>query len=256
MAYVQIEQNINGVTWIKINREEIRNAVNFEVMKELDELLSIAEGDDSKVVILSGVGKKSFCSGGDLSVFQHIMNEEDARSMLMRMGAILERIAFFPKITIAALNGTAVGGGAELASACDLRIAASHIKVGFVQANLAITTGWGGGTLLLERMAKSEALQMLLSAQMYSAEELLRNGFIQKVITKGSFEDEVMDYAAPYLNKSQMVLQAYKGRFMDGLDQERIHMNMQKEIRECAKLWEAEEHHEAVRTFLQRSKNI
>ncbi|KHF40792.1 enoyl-CoA hydratase/isomerase family protein [Halalkalibacter okhensis] len=256
MANVLLEQNSNGVTWIRINREEIRNAVNFEVMEELNDLLTIAEKDESKVVIISGIGKKAFCSGGDLSAFQHILSEDAARRMLMKMGAVIERIAFFPKITIAALNGTAVGGGAELASACDFRIAAPHIKVGFVQANLAITTGWGGGTLLLERIAKLEALQMLLSAKMYSTEELIRNGFIQHVITKEPFEEGVIDFAGPFLNKTKGVIQAYKGRYIDHLDQGRIHLNMKNEIAECAKLWEEKEHHEAVLAFLKKSKNI
>ncbi|MDT8859135.1 enoyl-CoA hydratase/isomerase family protein [Alkalihalobacillus sp. MEB130] len=254
MANVEMRQCENGVTWIQINREEIRNAVNEQVMKELNKALDMAELDESKVIVLSGAGKRAFCSGGDLTAFQHLMTEEDAKKMFSKMGSILERIAFFPKITVAALNGTAVGGGSELASACDLRIAAPHSKVGFVQANLGITTGWGGATLLFERIPKPEALHMLVTAKMFPVTDLVNNGFIKEIIHKEPFEEGVIDYVTPFLSHSAEVLKAYKLRLIEHMNRSVIHQHISNEISHCAKLWETKEHHEAVRTFLHSSK--
>ncbi len=252
---VKVIQEDNGITWIVLNREEMRNAINHDVIDELEKALLTAEHDDSKLVVLTGEGNRAFCSGGDLSTFQHLQTAKEAKKMLEKMGTILEKIAFFPKITVAALNGIAVGGGSELASACDFRIGTPACKVGFVQATLGITTGWGGSTLLFEKVAVTEALNMLLSARMYTSEELLHNGFLQSVIEDESFKDGVISYVEPFLQHSKEVVLAYKSKLVNRYDKNLIHENIQKEIRECARLWESAEHHEAVQAFLNRPKN-
>ncbi|WP_332690001.1 enoyl-CoA hydratase/isomerase family protein [Halalkalibacter lacteus] len=253
METVQIKNYGNSVTWIQIDREEIRNAVNVQVMEELNHALTLAERDASGIVVISGSGKRAFCSGGDLSMFQYLKSEKQAKEMLLKMGAIFERLAFFPKVTVAALNGTAVGGGSELATACDIRVGAPHVKVGFVQGKLGITTGWGGGTLLFERVTKNIALDMLLSARMYSVDELYKKGYLQKVVLNTSFPEGVIEYLTPYLMQNKGVLQAYKARLLDQLDRTKIHRNIENEIHNCAKLWETDAHHEAVQAFLNRS---
>ncbi|MFC0473065.1 enoyl-CoA hydratase/isomerase family protein [Halalkalibacter kiskunsagensis] len=253
MESVQIKNYGTGVTLIQIDRKEIRNAINEQVMDELNQALTLAERDASCIVVISGSGERAFCSGGDLSVFQYLKTEKQAKEMLLKMGAILERLAFFPKVTVAALNGTAVGGGSELATACDLRIAAPHVKLGFVQGELGITTGWGGSSLLFERVTNQIALDMLLSARMYSTDELYKQGFVHKVIYNASFLEGVIEYLESYFLQNKGVLQAYKARLLDQLDRPNIHRNIQNEIKDCAKLWETDVHHEAVRAFLNRS---
>ncbi|WP_144466457.1 enoyl-CoA hydratase/isomerase family protein, partial [Bacillus sp. FDAARGOS_235] len=98
-----------------------------------------------------------------------------------RMGNLLYRLAVLPKPTVAALNGSAVGGGCELAAACDMRIAKAGTKAGFIQANLAITTGWGGASLLYERMNASLAFKLLTEGRVLSVQELLKYGFINEI---------------------------------------------------------------------------
>ncbi|TWI55790.1 enoyl-CoA hydratase/isomerase family protein [Halalkalibacter nanhaiisediminis] len=252
MKTVLLEQSNDGITWIRLNREERRNAINIEMMEELDAALSAAEEDESRIVVITGVGQKAFCGGGDLSVFHKLKTEAEAKEMLLKMGTILERLFFFPKVTVAALNGTAVGGGCEIASACDLRIAAPHAKIGFVQGAQGITTGWGGGTLLTERLTQLAAMEMLMTARVYHSEEARELGFLQDVIVEDSFQEGVKNWMAPYLKQNKGVLSAYKARLIDRFDRQMIHNRMNNEINECARLWETDDHHEAVQRFLEK----
>ena len=108
--------------------------------------------------------------------------------MLSKMGGILYKIATFKKPTIAILNGSAIGGGCELATAFDFRLARSGVKLGFVQASLGITTGWGGASLLLERIPQQSAMQLLLNGTVYTAVKAKQLGFIDQII-EGNIEE-------------------------------------------------------------------
>ncbi|GAE33842.1 enoyl-CoA hydratase/isomerase family protein [Halalkalibacter akibai] len=252
MKNVLIEQEKNGATWIVINRENKRNAINFEVIEELNIALTKAENDNSGIVIITGAGDRAFCSGGDLECFRDLKTKEEASGMLTQMGNILERLMFFPKITVAALNGTAVGGGCELSMACDFRVAAPHVKMGFVQGKLGITTGWGGGTILLQKIAKVRAMEMLLSANIYSIDTLVEIGVVNKIIND-PFHEGVMGWISSFIDNVE-VQKSYKARLLDNVDRQLISQNMKREIEQCASLWESDAHHEAVERFLKGPK--
>jgi enoyl-CoA hydratase len=241
----------DGIGWITLNHAERYNAINYEMMDLLDNAIDELKHDDNvKVLVITGSGDKAFCSGGDLSAFHQLHTEEEAYTMLSRMGNVLFKLFTFPKPTIALLNGVAVGGGCEIASACDFRLAAPHVKFGFIQGTLGITTGWGGTTFLMERVANDTGLEWLLSSEKYTAAEGLAKGFIQKEL--GYTEDEFQNWLQPIANKTIGVLKAYKQRRLDQIDLEKTKSNMKAEIRECSKLWASEEHHEAVAAFLKR----
>jgi enoyl-CoA hydratase/carnithine racemase len=243
----------NEITWIILNREELRNAIDEEVMDELLAGLKIARDDDSKVVIFTGEGDAAFCSGGDLSVFHKLKTEEEALGMLSKMRNVLEEIFFFPKLTVCALNGVAVGGGCELASSCDIRIAAPHVKVGFIQGKLGITTGWGGASMLYERLPQPAAMEMLMTAKIYKADEARALGYLQGIILGEPFRSGVLEWLTPYIKLEKGVLEAYKSRFTGKLDREVFSSRMQAETAECARLWETDAHHQAVDAFLNRT---
>lgn len=248
---VVVEKNERGYMKLILNRPEKRNAVSYQLMEELEAAVNLAAQDDSvKVLVITGSGDRAFCSGGDLSEFHSLHTEDEAYGMLSKMGAILYKIATFKKPTVAILNGSAVGGGCELATSCDFRLARSGAKLGFVQASLGITTGWGGASLLLEKIPPQSAMKLLLNGTAYTVEKAKKMGFIDKIID-GNIEDwehfvEVM------LTRELGVLQAYKQLVIKKYEEVNLRGRMEMEIRECAKLWETEAHHQAVANFLNK----
>ncbi|RXI98117.1 enoyl-CoA hydratase/isomerase family protein [Anaerobacillus alkaliphilus] len=239
----------NHQAWLSINRPEKRNAIDYEVIELLNEQLDIiGENNEVKVLVVTGVGEQAFCSGGDLSVFHSIHTKQEAKEMLVKMAEVLHKLFFFPKPTIAFLNGSAVGGGCEIATACDFRIAEKNVKLGFIQGKLGITTGWGGSTYLVERVSNQDAFWMLLSAEIFDAKEGLNRGFIQNMFTREEFDYWLMTYTKQPLG----VIKAYKQRILAQYNQNVMLERVLAEIEDCSTLWETPEHHEAVQQFLQK----
>jgi enoyl-CoA hydratase len=252
MGEYNIHKDEKGILHFIINRPEKRNAINYEVMDGLDKAINECNVNPSvKALVITGSGEEAFCSGGDLSEFHSLKTEEESYEMLRRMGGILSRIAFLHKPTFALINGTAIGGGCEIAAACDIRIARKGVKMGFVQGNLAITTGWGGGTLLYKRISSPRALSLLMEASLNEAEFLYEIGFINELL--GESEDiGELPLIKAVSSKTAGVLQAYKKQQLNSWDRAVMENNIECEIRECSKLWAKDEHHKAVDSFLSR----
>ncbi|MGN7398728.1 enoyl-CoA hydratase/isomerase family protein [Cytobacillus praedii] len=251
MKPYMLEVHEDGLAVFTINRPEKRNAISYEIMDGLGEALAAAEEDQIKALVITGAGDKAFCSGGDLSSFHQLKTEEEAFEMLNRMSELLVRLFFLPKPTIALLNGIAVGGGCELASTCDFRLARKEVKAGFIQGTLAITTGWGGGTFLSERVSSSNAMKMLMEACLYNSDELKDMGFIQSVYTGDPIES-----CRTFLNKMLVlegdVLKSYKGMFIRKWKEAGVEERVKQEVRNCAVLWQGEAHHKQVDKFLKK----
>jgi enoyl-CoA hydratase len=235
-----------------INRQERRNAIDFEIMEGLEQFLDKGENKEYKVLVITGAGNTAFCSGGDLSVFHQLKTEEDAYQMLSKMAMILYRLVTFPKPTIAIVNGTAVGGGCELAAACDFRLARKEVKAGFIQGNLAITTGWGGGSMLIEKIGLTNALKLLMTAEMYEAERLYEYGFFDELFDEENGMDACHRFVAKMVMLETDVLSAYKKILIRKWKETNLKQRIIEEVRSCAKLWEAETHHKQVDSFLNK----
>lgn len=248
-----ISKEENGILLFTINRPEKRNAINFDVMTGLEKALDIAMDPDVRVFAIQGTGDRAFCSGGDLSAFHSLKTKEQAYGMLSRMAAILYRLLVFPKPTIAILNGNAVGGGCEIAAACDFRIGRSGLIAGFVQGNLAITTGWGGGTILIEKLPQQTAFKLLLDASLHSAEELKDYGFLDAVF-EGDAHEACLSFLSKVIEKERPVLQAYKTLLNSKWQMRSMKERMEAEAAACSVLWEDEAHHRKVEDFMKRNK--
>lgn len=253
MAYEIVEND--GVLLFTIKRIEKHNAINSEVMEGLEKAISyVKEHEHVKVFALTGDGDRSFCSGGDLSEFHALRTEEEAFSMLNKMGMILYNLATLPIPTIAIVNGTAVGGGCEIATACDFRLVTKKARAGFIQGTLAITTGWGGASYLFERGLKTDdAFKMLLEAKPLYADDLLRNGWASKL-----YEGNKLQALDDFVTNMQLihvdVHKAYKAILLDKWKSTNLYNRVVNEINQCAKLWEQDAHHKAVEAFLNKSK--
>jgi len=248
MKTIQVEKRKETLI-IVLNRPEVRNAVNFEMMDELHQVLvSVKEDPTVKTVIFTGVDR-SFCSGGDLGEFHQLKTKEEVRPMLEKMGNVISEIVHLGKPTIAYINGYALGGGAELAMSCDIRMINNQTKMGFIQIHLGVTSGWGGGTLLIEKLGRSKALSILLTGELLTAEEILRYGIAEKEVT--SFDD-VLLFVEKINSHSLQGLQAYVG-LANGVDAgESFQENQLREIEACSITWESKEHEKAVQAFLQK----
>lgn len=253
MAY-QIEKRENGCLVFTISRKEKRNAINYDVMEGLTFALQRAEESDIKALAITGAGDRAFCSGGDLSVFHLLRTREEAFSMLSKMADILYSLATLLKPTVALLNGTTIGGGCELASACDFRLAQKGIKAGFIQGKQAITTGWGGGTLLGERVPSPIAMKLLMDAELQTAEFLYEAGFINAL-----YENDSMIACDAFLDKMLTndleVLKAYKKMWIRKWEVSNLRERMESEVDYCAALWESEAHLEHVKNFLSKKNS-
>lgn len=177
-----------GLAVVTIDRPHARNAISLETMDQLDKALDGAEG--ARALVLRGAGDRAFVSGGDLKELAALRTERDAAAMAWRMRSICDRIAGFAGPTIAALNGHALGGGAEFAVAADIRLAADDVKIGFNQVTLAIMPAWGGAERLVQLVGYSKALLLAGAGTVLDAAEAERIGLVDKVFPRVSFDED------------------------------------------------------------------
>ncbi len=253
MSYLITHED--GIATFTIDRPEMRNAINSKVVDGLESFLNQVEKDSTvSIVVITGTGEQAFCSGGDLSEYHSLRTADEALPMLSRMAALLHRLATLHMPTVALVNGTAVGGGCELATACDYRIVSIDAKAGFIQGTLAITTGWGGATLLFEKDGKHDRVFRLLSeAKIHTAEEMLAFEWATELYI-GTAKEGLKQFLGEMLKIHPDVHKSYKKIAVRKWTADFIKDRMLEEARQCSILWENEAHHEAVDRFLKSRK--
>ncbi|KUP07327.1 hypothetical protein Q75_05585 [Bacillus coahuilensis p1.1.43] len=242
-CYVMREEH--GILYFILNQPKKRNAINSDMMTGLEIFLEKGLEQHIKGLCISGEGDV-FCSGGDLAEFHKLKTKEEAFPMLSRMGKILYTLATYPKPTFSYLNGTAVGGGAELAISTDFRIMKRNAKLGFIQGTLAITTGWGGGSILMNKIDQGNAFKLLTSAIKYDTDHLIQMGVIQEIVDSQS---EAIQHVERHTALFPNVLMAYKSILLNTLHSKSLELAIADEINNCSTLWGEEEHHNKVRLF-------
>lgn len=197
---------------VRINRPERRNALSLELLDRIGTVFTEFASDASlKCVVLSATGDRCFAAGGDLKELDAIRTEADTLAMSRRARAALDAVRRFPTPVVAALNGHALGGGAELAMACDLRIATAEAELGFLQGQLNVTTAWGGGIDLLALLGPARGLALLLEARRIPATEALQLGLLQRVCSPHeSLAACTGNFLAPLLQRPVQVVRACK----------------------------------------------
>jgi 3-hydroxypropionyl-coenzyme A dehydratase len=195
MNYIQMERKTEDIVLIIINRPEVLNAINIEVISELSKAIDIVGADDTtKVVILTGSGERSFCAGADIRYVINI-NPIEAERYASSVHTLLNKIENLEKPVIAAINGYALGGGCEIALACDIRIASTNAKIGQTEVKIGIPPGWGGTQRMLRIIGQANAKQLVFTGQMITAEKAFEIGLVNKVIgvdtsLKGTSSDQ------------------------------------------------------------------
>ncbi|WP_405836072.1 enoyl-CoA hydratase/isomerase family protein [Streptomyces sp. NBC_01518] len=229
-----------GLAVVTIDRPHARNAIAPTTMDELDKALDAAAG--AKALVITGAGDRAFVSGGDLKQLSAIRTEEDAMAMALRMRGICDRIAAFPGPVIAALNGHAFGGGAEVAVAADIRVAADDIRIGFNQVALAIMPAWGGAERLAQLVGKGRALMLTGAGTVLDAAEAQRVGLLELVLQRAEFAEGWRTLARSLATNPAREIK----RVMSGAVPE------EEAARAFARLWVADEHWQAAERVMSR----
>jgi enoyl-CoA hydratase len=191
---------VEGLAVITIDRPAARNAIAPETMDQLESALERAHG--ALVLVIRGGGDRAFVSGGDLKELAKLRTLDEASAMAIRMRSVCDQIAAFPAPVIAALNGHALGGGAEVAVAADIRIAADDIKIGFNQVSLAIMPAWGGAERLAALVGRARALLLAGAGTILDAEGAQRVGLVDEVFPRATFDEDWKTIAASLANRS------------------------------------------------------
>ncbi len=207
---------------------------------------------DLKALVLTGTGN-AFCSGGDLKELADYNTYADGRRLSEVMSAALKRLMALPFPTIAAMNGPARGGGAEIALACDLRVMAMDADLGLMHINIGITPAWGGGQRLLRLVGYSRALEWLATGRILSATEAMTHGLANRLAPMGEAMQEAMEMARMIASRPSTAVRAIKRILCAGISLSSA-AAARIERSEFPTLWADEVHHQLVDKFFQRKR--
>ena len=225
------------------------NALDRPTLEELrDRLQELAGDDEARVVVLTGSGEKAFIAGADIKYMSGLSVEEAQAwgELGHSCGQLLETM---PKPTIAAVNGFALGGGCELALACDLRYAASSARLGQPEINLGIIPGWGGTQRLARVCGLGFAKELVLTGRLVDADEALRAGLVNGV--QDPVLEKAREVAGLLASKSPLALAAAKRASNHVLQGDHVE-NLQREADEFARLFSSEDAKEGMTAFTEK----
>src|SRR5574341_1137530 len=210
----------DGVAVLEINRPPV-NSYTHEVLRELDDAILQARFDDNvHVVVITGKSEKFFSAGADINMLSN-KPLSFKNNFALHGHEVLMRLENTPKLVIAAINGHAVGGGLEIAMACDIRIAKKEGgRVGLAEINLGVMPGMGGTQRLPRLVGKARAMELCATGKTIAFEEALDMGLVHYIYEKDGFMDQVMDYARQFIvpNKSSLAVGKVKRAINTGLE--------------------------------------
>ena len=213
--FLKVEHN-GGITVLKISAPKSLNALNSIILKELDTCLD-KELAETRVLIITGDGEKSFVAGADISEMAHLNELEGLK--FGRLGAqVFRRIETLPFPVIAAVNGFALGGGCELAMSCDIRIASSNAKFGQPEVGLGIIPGFSGTHRLPKLIGQGYAKEMIYTGKIIRADEALRIGLVNAVYEQAELMDKAIEMAQTMLKNAPVAIRLAKQSINDGYD--------------------------------------
>jgi enoyl-CoA hydratase len=249
---IQVDRD-GAVVVVTVDRQEALNALDVETLTELrDRLRDIAAADEVRAVVLTGAGEKAFVAGADIKYMSGLdVDEAKAWGALgHEAGRLLETM---PKPTIAAVNGFALGGGCELALACDIRYAASGAKLGQPEVNLGIIPGWGGTQRLARVCGVGIAKELIFTGRVVDAEEALRIGLVNAV--HDPVLDRARETAGLLASKSPIALRVMKGLANRALGGDHA-ANLDAEGESFGELFASDDAKEGMTAFVEKREAV
>ncbi len=243
------------IATVIFNRPKVLNALNRAAMEQFAVIVDeLQQNDTIAVVILTGAEPQAFCSGGDLNELSKLTTQEDALDFITLMGDALHQLETLPVPVIAAINGYALGGGSEIAMACDMRIVDRAVRMGFVQARLALTPGWGAGQRLLGIVGYARAMELLLRAEAIGAEELLALYLANQIAAEGEAYLVALELAQRISGWDADVVKGIKRLLRAGITHPYAQAHrIERDI--FPPLWAAQPHLDAVAEFLKQQRH-
>jgi enoyl-CoA hydratase len=236
---------------VTIDRQEALNALDLSTLTDLrDRLRELAEDSDTRVVVLTGAGEKAFAAGADIKYMSGLGVDEAKQwgALGHEAGRLLETMS---KPTIAAINGFALGGGCELALACDFRYAARTAKLGQPEINLGIIPGWGGTQRLARATTLGYAKELIFTGRVVGAEDAERRGLVNAVFEPGELIEKTMEVANLLASKSPVALAAAKAACNHAL-QGGHDANLEAEAESFGDLFASEDAREGMTAFVEK----
>lgn len=247
---VAIEDRIAQIT---INRPKQLNALNKETIAELHQALKALSTDEAvRVVVLTGSGEKSFVAGADIKEFADFGVNEGTELAAKGQESLFDYIENYCKPVIAAVNGFALGGGLELAMACQVRIASDNAKLGLPEVTLGLIPGYGGTQRLAQLVGKGRAMEMILSAQMVKADRAHEMGLVNHVVPQEELLSSCLSLASKMAHNSPNAIHAaiksVNAGFKEGMDGYKV------EIEEFGKCFGTADFVEGTTAFMEKRK--
>ncbi len=242
-----------NIAWVIINRPDKLNALNKDVFKALDEIMTdLWDDQETRVIIITGQGEKAFSAGADIKKFVGLTGFQafiDSR----KFQSVFDKIERIPKPVIAMINGYALGGGCELAMSCDIRIAGDNAILGQPEINLGIIPGAGGTQRMVKIVGLGRAKEILMTGRNISAFEAEKIGLVNKVVPKSELEDYTRKLAKELASKPPLALALIKYASTFGTDIP-VDVGQTIEALGFGVAFSTEDAHEGVDAFLSRRK--
>jgi len=213
-----IYEKSEGIATITLNRPEALNAFNKEVSDEFMQAIEDIKTDESiRVVILTGAGEKAFSTGADIKAMKG-MNALKARDLSLMGEKICSILENLEKPVIAAINGFALGGGLEVAMACDIRIASENARMGQTEINIGLIPGWGGTQRLTRLIGRTKAKELVFMGKMIDAKTAEQLGILNMVVPPDKFKEAVRQFALELASKAPIALRVAKALINKGAE--------------------------------------
>lgn len=241
-----------GILFLTINRENKLNALNKQTLEELHDILANSLPDEAvKGIILTGAGRKAFVAGADISEFASYDIEQARELASNGQTKVFDLLQNYSKPVIAAINGFALGGGLELAMACHIRIAGATAMLGLPEVSLGLIPGYGGTQRLAQLVGKGRALEIILMADMISAEEAYRIGLVNHIVDTDQLSLVAEEMMTKILSRSPFAVAAAITAVNSGYSSRD---GFEAEIREFSKCFGSEDFEEGVDAFLNKRR--
>ena len=246
-------ERTDGIARMTLNRPERLNVLNSAMLNEINEALSIIAGDDdTRAVVLGSSSQKAFTAGADITEMRQL-RPQAARDFSALGHLVARRIETELPPTIAALNGYVMGGGVEIASACDFRIASEDVVLAQPEIDIGIFPGWGGSQRLARIIGLPRAKDMILTGRKVMAREALELGLVHQIVPNGQLDSAATELARVIASKSRAALMAAK-RAINMTQEMPLHNGLEEETREWALMFDTPDQMEGMSAFLEKRK--